>query len=119
MSDEDDLQTWLNEHNIEDVEAFVPDMAGVARGKLISADKFGSGEMKLPEGIFAQTVSGEYVANKENVEDRDMTLVPDLSTIRPVPWATDPAASIFMDCFRKDGEPVGTSPRLCRIFRVM
>jgi glutamine synthetase len=117
VSDEEDLRNWLNERNIEDVEAFVSDMAGIARGKLISADKFGSGEMKLPEGIFAQTVSGEYVANKENVEDRDMTLVPDLSTIRPVPWATDPAASIFMDCFRKDGEPVGTSPR--RVLRTV
>jgi len=111
VKDEKVFQTWLRKHNIEDVEAFVPDMAGAARGKLMPADKFGSGEMKLPEGIFAQTVSGDYVKNKNNIEDRDMLLVPDASTLRPVPWSTDPAASVFFDCFRRDGSPVSTSPR--------
>lgn len=111
MSDDNVFQTWLSERAIEDVEAFVPDMAGAARGKLMPADKFGTGELKLPEGIFAQTVSGHYVANKNNVEDRDMLLVPDADTLRPVPWATDPAASVFLDCFRRNGSPVSTSPR--------
>ena len=111
MSDEETIKRWLVEHEIEDVEAFVPDMAGVARGKLIPADKFGGGELKLPEGIFAQTISGDYVANVENVEDRDMLLEPDPSTLRVVPWAVDPAASIFLDCYRKDGSPIATSPR--------
>ena len=111
MSEQDEIDSWLKEHKIEDVEAFVPDMAGAARGKLLSAEKFGAGELKLPEGIFAQTISGNYVDNKENVEDRDMLLVPDFSTIRPVPWASDPAASIFLDCYRKDGSPIETSPR--------
>jgi len=111
VSDQDDIQSWLKEHKIEDVEAFVPDMAGAARGKVLPADKFGTSELKLPEGIFAQTISGNYVDNKDNVEDRDMLLTPDFSTIRPVPWASDPAASIIFDCYRKDGSPVGTSPR--------
>ena len=71
VSDEEQIQAWLKDNAIEDVEAFVPDMAGVARGKVVSADGFGSGELKLPEGIFAQTVSGNYAVNKENVEDRD------------------------------------------------
>ena len=111
MSEQDDIQAWLTENNIEDVEAFVPDMAGAARGKVIPAAKFGSGELKLPEGIFAQTVSGNYVDDKDNVEDRDMLLWPDPSTLRPVPWASDPAASIFLDCYRRDDSPVETSPR--------
>ena len=111
MSNEDQIQAWLKEHDIEDVEAFVPDMAGAARGKVLPADKFGSGELKLPEGIFAQTVSGDYVENKLNVEDRDMLLLPDPATLRPVPWATDPTASVFVDCARRDGSPVETSPR--------
>ena len=111
MSEQDNIQAWLKEHEIDDVEAFVPDMAGAARGKLIPAAKFGTGELKLPEGIFAQTISGNYVANKNNVEDRDMLLVPDPSTLRPVPWLKEPTASIFLDCFHKDGTPVETSPR--------
>ncbi len=111
MSDEEIFQSWFEKHGTEDVEAFVPDMAGAARGKVIPAGKFGSGEMKMPEGIFAQTVSGNYVPDKANVEDRDMILVPDPGTLRPVPWASEPAASVFFDCFRKDGSPVETSPR--------
>ncbi len=111
MSDQDDIQAWLTEHEIDDVEAFVPDMAGAARGKLIPAAKFGTGELKLPEGIFAQTISGNYVVNEGNVEDRDMFLQPDPSTLRPVPWVTDPTASIFLECFHKDGTAVDTSPR--------
>ena len=111
MSSKDPFQTFFAEHQTEDVEAFVPDMAGAARGKVIPANKFGSGEMKLPEGIFAQTVSGNYVSNKENVEDRDMLLEPDPATLRVVPWASEPAASVFFDCYRKDGAPVETSPR--------
>ncbi|MEJ2128707.1 MAG: glutamine synthetase family protein [Woeseiaceae bacterium] len=101
----------MSERNIEDVEAFVPDMAGSARGKVVPADKFGSGRMKMPEAIFAQTISGHYVDNDQNVEDRDMMLTPDPSTLRPVPWISDPSASIFVDCYRSDGSPVDTSPR--------
>jgi glutamine synthetase len=35
VSGQDNIQAWLTERKIEDVEAFVPDMAGAARGKLI------------------------------------------------------------------------------------
>lgn len=105
------FQTWFKQRRIEDVEAFVPDMAGAARGKVLPAEKFGVGEMKMPEAVFGQTVSGDYVANKYNVEDRDMILVPDPTTLRPVPWARDPAASVFLDCYRRDRSTVATSPR--------
>ena len=111
VSDEEIFRSWLKEHNIEDVEAFVPDMAGSARGKVIPADKFGCGDLKMPEAIFSQTISGDYIDDKNNVEDRDMLLVPDPTTLRPVPWATDPAASVFLDCYRRDGSAVAKSPR--------
>jgi len=111
VSKDDVYQAWLQERKIEDVEAFVPDMAGSARGKMLPADKFGSGQIKLPEGIFAQTISGDYVDDEKNLEDRDMLLVPDPSTLRPVPWVAEPTASVFLDCYRTDGAPVDTSPR--------
>ena len=111
VSEQDVFQAWLTDRKIEDVEAFVPDMAGSARGKVVPADKFGGGQMKMPEAIFAQTISGDYVANEHNVEDRDMLLVPDSTTLRPVPWAVDPAASVFLDCYHSDGSPVEASPR--------
>ncbi len=111
MSKDEVIQPWLRERRIQDVEAFVPDMAGSARGKVIPADKFGTGSLKLPESIFQQTVSGDYIDNPNNVEDRDMLLVPDPTTLRPVPWASDPAASVFLDCYRSDGTQVDVSPR--------
>ena len=111
VTNEEEIQQWLDEHRIEDVEAFAPDMAGVARGKLLSADNFGDGEMKMPEGIFAQTISGDYAKDKANPEDRDMVLKPDATTLRLVPWAASPAASIFVDCFKKDGDAIEQSPR--------
>jgi glutamine synthetase len=111
VSEQDVFQAWLTERKIEDVEAFVPDMAGSARGKVVPADKFGSGKLKMPEAIFAQTISGDYVKDEQNVEDRDMLLTPDPTTLRPVPWVAEPAASVFFDCYRSDGSPVDTSPR--------
>ena len=65
----------------------------------------------MPEAIFSQTISGDYIDDTNNVEDRDMILVPDPSTLRPVPWATDPTASVFLDCYRRDKSPVPQSPR--------
>ena len=111
VSDDDLLQDWLTERHIEDVEAIVPDMAGAARGKVVPAAKFGKGDMKMPEGVFAQTISGDYVRDPDNVEDRDMWLIPDPETLRPVPWAADPAAAVFLDCYHRDGTPVKKSPR--------
>jgi glutamine synthetase len=111
VSKDEIFQHWLQEREIEDVEAFVPEMAGSARGKVVPAEKFGAGPMKMPDGIFSQTISGDYIEDPNNVEDRDMILTPDPATLRPVPWATDPAASVFLDCYRRDGTPVSTSPR--------
>ncbi len=111
MSNRNAFQAWLKERKIEDVEALVPDMAGAARGKLLPADKCGSGEMKMPEAIFAQSISGNYIDNEENVEDRDMVIVPDITTLRTVPWLKEPTASVFVDCIGKDGTPINTAPR--------
>jgi len=111
MSTDEVIQPWLRERRIQDVEAFVPDMAGAARGKVIPAGKFGNASLKLPESIFQQTVSGYYIDNPSNVEDRDMILAPDPTTLRTVPWASEPAASIFLDCYHFDGSQVDVSPR--------
>jgi glutamine synthetase len=111
VSDDDVFQSWLKEREIDDVEVFVPDMAGSARGKVLPAEKLGKGAIRMPESIFGQTISGDYATNKHNVEDRDMNLIADPNTLRPVPWATDPAASVFVDCYHGDGSLVGASPR--------
>ena len=111
MSKENIFHDWFAEHKIEDLEVLVPDMAGAARGKMIPASSFGEGEMKMPEAIFGQTFTGNYYESDENIEDRDMLLVPDPETICPVPWMELPTASVIFDGYTKDGQEVQASPR--------
>ena len=34
------IQQFLRDHGISEVEAIIPDMAGVARGKIVPAEKY-------------------------------------------------------------------------------
>ena len=99
--------TWGEQ--ISEVECLVPDMTGNARGKFIPAHQFLSrGDLKLPESIMVQTVTGEYTDEHwDFVEptDTDMLLVPDPNTLRKVPWAREPTAQIIADCYKASGEP--------------
>ncbi|MGD1869978.1 MAG: glutamine synthetase family protein [Neomegalonema sp.] len=114
-----DMQTaaeWLREHQVSEVECLVPDMAGIARGKILPRDKFlasvDEGTLRLPESIFMQTVTGDMI-DSEVMDDTepDIILQPDISTIRLVPWYEEPVALVICDARRRDGEPVGVSPR--------
>ena len=40
MSTQSPIRQFLKDHGISEVEAIVPDMAGVARGKLVPAAKY-------------------------------------------------------------------------------
>ena len=108
-----ELSNWFNEHSIQEVEVIVPDMAGIARGKMLPAEKFISqSEMRLPESVFIQTVTGEFLDEPViNPADRDIIVRPDLNTLRRLPWAEEPAASVVNDCFYEDGSAVDISPR--------
>ena len=84
------LQTWFAEHGITEVEAIVPDMSGIARGKIMPASKYlREQSMRLPEEIFLQTVTGDYPEDNSMIRpaEMDIALKPDLDTIRVVPWA--------------------------------
>jgi len=108
------IDEFLKKHRITEVEAVVPDMAGSARGKIIPRSKFESGEdMRLPQAVFVQTVTGEYPedASLSGVTDPDMICVPDAETMRLIPWAPDPTAQVIHDCVHFDGSPVEISPR--------
>src|ERR1700728_189109 len=108
------IQQFLKEHGISEVEAIIPDMAGVARGKLMPAEKFAEEEgMRLPEAIFLQTVTGDYPEDQSamNPSDIDIVLKADPKTVRVVPWAAEPTAQVIHDCFYSDGRPVMMAPR--------
>lgn len=109
-----DIDEFLKKHHITEIEAIIPDMAGIARGKIIPRSKFESGEsMRLPQAVMIQTVTGEYPEDDSftGVTDPDMVCVPDSSTIRIIPWAVDPTAQVIHDCVHFDGSPVEISPR--------
>jgi len=109
-----DLREWLDENNVEEIEAVVPDMTGVAKGKILPAKKYEEEVgLRLPESIFAQTVDGDYPDQWDVLgeTDGDIFLKPDPNTVRPVPFASDPTAVIIHDCFYFDDKPVDISPR--------
>lgn len=109
----DQIFDWLKEHRITEVECIVPDISGVARGKILPKDKFISEpEMRLPEAVLLQTVTGEFPdVSIMDMTDPDMELRPDVGSVRIVPWATDPTAQLIFDCYSSDGIPVETAPR--------
>jgi len=108
-----DTEKWLVEHRIDEVEAIVPDFAGVARGKFFPASKFLKHNLRIPESIFIQGITGDYgeVDDDRFEVDRDLLLMPDFNTMRKVPWATEPTASVIVDCYRQGMEPLAHAPR--------
>jgi glutamine synthetase len=113
------IEEFLKEHRIEEVECLVPDMAGIARGKILPAERFIKGlksnGLRIPESIFVQTVTGDYPPEADGVvvspATQDVYLVPDAATVCLVPWYTEPTAQVICDAFHFDGEPVGISAR--------
>ena len=108
------IQQFLRDHGISEVEAIIPDMAGVARGKIVPAEKYAEEEgMRMPESIFLQTVTGDYPDDDSSINpsEIDIVLKADPSTIRVVPWAAEPTAQVIHDCFYSDGRPVPMAPR--------
>ena len=112
MNDSSDASNWLKEHKIKYLELIVSDMAGIARGKVQPIDGFEDKKFKLPLSTFGQTITGDYYMPDDNVGDRDMEVRPDLSTLRLVPWATEPTASVFVNCYDLSGNALGISPRV-------
>jgi glutamine synthetase len=110
-----DIHQFFRERGISEVEAIIPDMAGVARGKIMPAEKFAADEgMRLPESIFLQTVTGDYPPDTSSAmspAEIDIVLKPDTRTVREVPWAAEPTAQVIHDCFYNDGRRVTMAPR--------
>ncbi|MCI1192062.1 glutamine synthetase family protein [Calidifontimicrobium sp. SYSU G02091] len=112
-----DLEHWLNQNRVTEIECLVPDLTGVARGKILPREKFNEDRgMRLPEVVVATTVTG--VAPTEgpffdiiSPTDHDMHLRPDPGTVRIVPWATDPTAQVIHDCYDRDGRLIPFAPR--------
>jgi glutamine synthetase len=112
-----DLENWFNEQRVTEIECLVPDLTGVARGKILPREKFTEDRgMRLPEVVVAMGVTGEFPEEGPYYDvitptDRDMHLRPDPTTARIVPWAVDPTAQIIHDCYDRDGVLIPYAPR--------
>ena len=107
---------WLEWRGIEDIECITPDQAGVARGKMMPSKKFTSNtSLALPSAVFMTTISGAYPEDGNGFsypeDDGDLKLVPDLTTLCPVPWESDPTAQVICDLVHQDGRVVEFTPR--------
>ncbi len=110
------IEKWLEDHRIEDIECMIMDISGRGRGKSMPPGKFlsgiRSGGLRLPETVFALTITGEFVYNRFiDFTERDILLIPDASTICIAPWQDEPTASVICDAFDPNGEPLSFAPR--------
>ena len=118
------FQNWFHENSITEVECLVPDLGGIARGKILPTNKFLKGledeSHRLPQSTFIQTISGDYATEDSvgalprsvyNPTDIDVILKPDFDTMRVVPWYDDPTAQIICDAINLNGDDVINSSR--------
>ena len=117
------FEKWLKDNAITEVECLVPDLGGIARGKILPTNKFIRGlkddSHRLPQSIFIQTISGGYATEGDeelpnevyNPTDIDVILRSDFNTIRVVPWYEDPTAQVICDAVSLNGSPITNSSR--------
>jgi glutamine synthetase len=113
-----DMELWLDQNRVTEIECLVPDLTGVARGKILPRTKFANEQgMRIPEAVLGMTVTGNFPADDLayqraiSINDRDMVLKADPGTITIVPWAADPTAQVIHDCYFSDGSLVDFAPR--------
>ena len=98
------LNKWLSDNKITEVECLVSDIAGIPRGKIVPVEKYiktsSSEGLRLPEYVFGQNVTGDYGdSNVLGETVGDVVLKPDAKTVRLVPWYKEPTAQIIHDAF--------------------
>jgi len=116
MAKDKDIESWIKERSITEVECMVPDMAGIARGKILPTNKFLDNYrrqgLRLPESVFGLTVTGNSVDSEVLTDmEPDVILLPDPNSVRIVPWYEEPTAEVICDVAYRDGRPVTISPR--------
>ncbi|MGF1427588.1 glutamine synthetase family protein [Kitasatospora sp. LaBMicrA B282] len=114
----DQLKAGVADGSIDTVVLAMTDMQGRLQGKRLAADYFltdvlgrhaeGCGYL-LAVDVEMNTVDGYEVSSWENGYG-DLELVPDLDTLRLLPWHPG-TAMVQCDVARADGTPVAVSPR--------
>lgn len=112
----EELKSWFSDNRIADVDCLVPDMAGATRGKSTNPRLFIDGvennSMRVPEAMYTISAQGETVfSDFVKPTERDLVLVPDLSTLHLAPWNNEPTACVICDSVYDDDTPNKLAPR--------
>ncbi|NBK40569.1 glutamine synthetase [Pseudomonas soli] len=98
---------------IDEIECVTPDLNGVPRGKVMTAEGFLEGRrLQMARGVLLQCIMGGYPAAKYyGSDDGDLALVAEPSQIHRLPWSDEPRALAICDAVELDGTPSGLSSR--------
>ncbi|EGH45598.1 Glutamine synthetase [Pseudomonas syringae pv. pisi] len=98
---------------IDEVECVTPDLNGVPRGKVMTAEGFLEGRrLQLARGVLLQCIMGGYPpAHFYGSDDGDLALISDPQQLHRLPWSTSPRALAICDAQDLDGQPCMLSTR--------
>ena len=98
---------------IDEIECVTPDLNGVPRGKVMTAEGFLEGRrLQMARGVLLQCIMGGYPpARFYGSDDGDLALVAEPSMIHPLPWSDEPRALAICDADELSGESSNLSTR--------
>ncbi|RZU30716.1 glutamine synthetase family protein [Blastococcus saxobsidens] len=115
----DELRAQVDDGRVEEVVLALPDLAGRLQGTRLSArhflestvtDGFGACTYLLTTDVDMAVTAPSPELDPDGTGYGDMVLVPDLATLRPLPW--DPGTVLVLaDARHPDGRPVTVAPR--------
>jgi glutamine synthetase len=118
MTTLEQLRAQVERGEVDEVVLALPDLAGRLQGLRLgaqhfldgAAEGFGACTYLLSTDVDLRVVASTPALDPEGTGYGDMLLVPDLSSLRPLPW--DPGAvQVVADAFLPDGSPVPVAPR--------
>jgi glutamine synthetase len=98
---------------VAEVECVTPDLNGVPRGKVMTAEGFLEGRrLQLARGVLLQCIMGGYPpARYYGSDDGDLALNAEPTQIHRLPWSATPRALAICDADELDGRPSALSTR--------
>lgn len=98
---------------VDEIECVTPDLNGVPRGKVMTAEGFLDGRrLQLARGVLLQCMMGGYPAPRfYGSDDGDLALNAEQTQIHRLPWSDTPRALAICDADELDGRSSGLSTR--------
>ncbi len=98
---------------IDEIECVTPDLKGVSRGRVMTAEGFLEGRrLQLARGVLLQCIIGGYPpARFYGSDDGDLALIADPTQIHRLPWSEHPRALTICDADELAGEGFRLSTR--------